>query len=59
MPAIPIEAVHFEPFSYRDPNGRLFQWNGGLYRTIRGKAAAFHRGLFDKGIIQRLVDEGF
>ena len=59
MSAIPLYDVNFESLSYRDPNGRVFSWDGGLYRTIHRNAATFYRGLFDKGIIEKLIDEGF
>jgi len=55
---IPACEVTFHPHSYGDPAGRLFVWNGALYRGIRREAAPLFRRLFADGVIQRLVDDG-
>lgn len=55
---IPSPEVSFHPHSYGDPAGRLFQWNGQLYRGISSEWAPFFRRLLQDGVIQRLVDRG-
>jgi hypothetical protein len=46
----------FDPLSWIDPMGRIF-WSGGeLYRGIRPARAELYRRLFDKGIVQDLVE---
>ncbi|HJQ71518.1 MAG TPA: hypothetical protein VKA70_21255 [Blastocatellia bacterium] len=53
---IPSEDADFHPHSFADSHGRLFRWNGGLYRGIRGGQAAFFSRLFQDGVIQSLID---
>ena len=53
---IPRDDVRFHPHSFADPHGRLFQWNGQLYRGISFDQAPFFSRLFREGIIQALVD---
>ncbi len=36
QPVIPQDGVDFHPHSFGDPAGRLFRWNGEIYRGIRG-----------------------
>ena len=45
--------------SNADPVGRVFRWDGGVYRAINHRSVTFLRGLFDAGIIDRLVSKGF
>ncbi len=55
---IPAGEVSFHPHSFGDPDGRLFRWQGELYRGIRTEKSAFYSRLFQDGVIQRLVDRG-
>ena len=55
---IPPGGVDFHPHSFADSHGRLFRWNGELYRGIRGGQATFFSRLFRDGVIQRLIDRG-
>ncbi len=55
---IPSEDVDFHPHSFADSHGRLFRWNGELYRGIRKEQAAFFSRLFQDGVIQSLIDRG-
>ena len=55
---IPSEAVDFHPHSFADSHGRLFHWNGGLYRGVRRGQADFISRLFKDGVIQSLVERG-
>jgi SAM-dependent methyltransferase len=55
---IPAGEVTFHPHSHGDPAGRLFLWEGELYRGIRSQWAPFFTQLFQNGVIPRLVDRG-
>lgn len=55
---IPRDEVSFHPHSFADPDGRLFLWNGQLYRGISHDQAPFFSRLFLDGTIQILVDRG-
>ena len=50
--------ISFHPHSYGDPDGRLFWWNGQLYRAISQEKTPFFRQLFRGGVIQDLMDRG-
>lgn len=58
MDQIPYDEVRFHPHSFGDPDGRLFWWDGLLYRAIRHEKAPFFRELFRNGLIQDLVHRG-
>ncbi len=55
---LPLEAVRF--FSSASPvhTARLFEHEGSLYRAISPEHQAFFRGLFEKNIIQPLIEQG-
>jgi len=55
---IPASEVEFHAGYLGDPNGRLFTWRGELYRGIAHHRADFYRGLFERGIVRRLIDTG-
>jgi hypothetical protein len=55
---IPRDEIQFHPHSFGDRDGRLFRWDGGLYRALSGERAAFFRDLFESGVVERLVAEG-
>ncbi|MFP5264110.1 MAG: hypothetical protein ACLGJB_19685 [Blastocatellia bacterium] len=55
---IPLQEVSFHPHSFTDPDGRLFLWNGQVYRGISFNQASFFLRLFREGTIQTLVDKG-
>lgn len=52
---IPATEVRFHPLSFGDPNGRVFWWQGRLYRGIPEGKAGFYKEQFSKGIVQSLV----
>jgi hypothetical protein len=58
MDQIPHDEVRFHPHSFGDPDGRLFWWDGGLYRAIKQERAPFFKELFRNGLIQDLVHRG-
>jgi len=53
-----MSEVTFHPHSYGDPAGRVFLWNGELYRGIRSEWAPFFTQLLQNGVIERLTDRG-
>ncbi len=57
---IPISAaeVEFEGLSFTDYNGRLFRWNGDLYRAIPPERCSFCLDLFNKGVMRALIEKG-
>ncbi|UBF24681.1 hypothetical protein K9N68_23845 [Kovacikia minuta CCNUW1] len=55
---IPSEEITFHPLSYADRSGRLFYWRGELYRAVSTQRASLYRSLFEKGIVQNLVEKG-
>jgi len=57
MAKIPCEEVVFHPSSFADPSGRLFWWNGQLYRAVARERAPLYRELFSKGIEQGLIQK--
>ena len=52
---IPYDEVISEGLSFTDPDGRLFKWNGELFRGIPSGRASFCRYLFNKGIMGELI----
>jgi hypothetical protein len=54
---IPADEVDFHPHSFGDPDGRLFRWNGRLYRALRGERAGFFDELVRSGTIEQLARE--
>lgn len=58
MTKIPIDEVLFNPTSYVDPNGRIFEWRGEILRAITSQATPFYQELLDKGLVQELHDKG-
>ena len=52
-----MDAVRFHRLSFTDYNGRLFQWQGQLYRAIPKDQAALYQVLFERGIVQELIDQ--
>lgn len=55
---MPYSEVLFHPLSFADSSGRLFWWEGQLYRAISAERAPLYRWLFDEGIAQRLINRG-
>jgi hypothetical protein len=55
---IPLSEVDFHPLSFADPNGRLFWWQGQLYRGINQRRINFYNSIVQDGVVQSLVDKG-
>lgn len=58
LATIPDEEVNFHPHSFADDAGRLFHWNGQLFRGISYSHSAFFVRLFREQIVQDLVERG-
>lgn len=58
LQTIPWNERIYHPHSYTDSDGRLFSWNGQLYRGIFPAAAPFFRKLAESGIISNLIEHG-
>lgn len=56
--SIPSAELRFHPHSFADDAGRLFRWNGQLYRGIRSKQAGFFAQLFRDGVVRSLIERG-
>lgn len=50
--------VAIEPASRADPHGRVFRWDGGLYRAINHDIAGIYRRLLENPRCTRLFDIG-
>jgi hypothetical protein len=55
---IPPSEIRFETASTVDTIGRVFYWNGGVYRAIHREHAEFVRNLIHHPNIDRLYDAG-
>jgi hypothetical protein len=55
---VPAEEVIFHPHSFADDAGRLFQWNGQLFRGISYAHTAFFGRLFREQIVHGLIERG-
>ena len=51
--------INYHSASFHDTAGRLFWWNGDLYRGIRKESATFYKKLFDEGIVKKLIGQRF
>lgn len=52
------DQIRFDPASTADPAGRVFWWQGEVYRGIVASATPFYRRLFDQGILPSLFRSG-
>jgi SAM-dependent methyltransferase len=49
------DQVVFHPFSYGDWTGRVFWWQGGIYRAISSERAPFYERLLSEGVLHDLM----
>lgn len=56
MTTVPSNQLTFHPASFGDFNGRVFHWDGGLYRGVAASRAELYNRLFDDGTIAGLVN---
>jgi SAM-dependent methyltransferase len=55
---IPTEERKWLPESFVDPNGRLFEWRGGLYRMLFPGYGTLWADLFKQGFAKQLIRDG-
>jgi SAM-dependent methyltransferase len=55
---IPESQIQFHPMSYADPSGRVFRWQGELYRGVAVEKTQLYRRLFEEGIAPALIQNG-
>ena len=55
---IPLEQLTFHPHSFADDAGRLFSWNGELYRGITASQAPFYSRLLREGVLETMIEHG-
>lgn len=53
-----IDEVAFDPASYADPNGRLFHWEGGIYRAVAPQMSSVYSSLLNNNRFPRLLESG-
>jgi hypothetical protein len=58
MATIPQDGIVYAEMSRLDPLGRLFRWNGKIYRGIHPAAADRVRALFASGCLEALTQAG-
>jgi hypothetical protein len=51
------DELNFHSLSFNDENGRLFQWQGNIYRAIPTQQASLYQNLLQQGIISNLVSK--
>lgn len=56
---ISLQEISFHPTSFCDRDGRVFFWQGELYRGITPRYVPLCQTLFDTGIVQNLMEKGF
>ena len=57
MLEIPLQEVEFSKFSLSDTVGKVFMWNGRLYRGIFKESRELALELFSSGLIDKLQQE--
>ena len=55
---IPSDEQHWLTQSFVDPNGRVFEWRGDIYRRLTAGYAPLWKDLFSRGFAQDLMREG-
>jgi hypothetical protein len=52
------DEIRFHPQSFGDPDGRVFVWNGEVYRGLGANSAEFFSALLHDGLLHRLSAQG-
>ena len=58
MKKIPQNEISFDPTSYVDPNGRVFEYKGDIYRAIHTERVDFYKGFMEDGFFSSLWKRG-
>ena len=53
-----LEGVHFDSGSFKDPDGRVFEYKGSVYRTLSPEYADFFAELFRNNELDAFFDRG-
>ena len=56
---LPPDEVTYDANSYVDPNGRVFEWRGQIYRAILPEAQSFFKELIANPFFKELQEKGF
>ena len=56
--SFPTDQIHWRGVRFQDPAGRVFEFEGEYFRAIYPASVAHIRGLFEKGIVQPLIERG-
>ena len=51
------DELTFHSLSFNDENGRLFEWQGNIYRAIPARQTSLYRDLIEQGVIEKLVSQ--
>ena len=55
---IPAQEQRWLAESFVDPNGRVFEWQGGIYRMLEPAYAKRWQALTEDGVIAKLINDG-
>jgi SAM-dependent methyltransferase len=55
---IPTQEQRWLAASFVDPNGRVFEWQGGIYRMLEPAYAKRWQALTEDGVIAKLINDG-
>ena len=58
MKQIANNELAFHSLSFNDENGRLFEWQGDIYRAIPAHQAPLYQNLLEREVIEELVSNG-
>lgn len=56
---LPTDRLRWIGCRFRDPNGRTFEFEGGIYRAIYPGKVAHVRHLFESGLVAQFVERGW
>jgi len=54
---IPRNEIKFNPTSYVDPNARVFEWEGEIFRAVSLEKEEFYRRLFESNFFHKLQEK--
>src|SRR5690349_19754345 len=58
MTSLPSTQLEWLGIRFLDPNGRVFRWEGEIYRAIYPDRVPYVLSLFERGIVAELVERG-
>lgn len=51
------DELAFHSLSFNDENGRLFEWQGNIYRAISPRQTSLYQNLLEQKVIEKLVNQ--